>query len=491
MTPAIPAPPVPPAVTDLDRPGDDPVTSERIPYGKQISPEQIDLPRLLELAHDNDGDRQAFELSIRHAFFDTRKTSVKNRNTTAMNAFLAMRHYGLIEGGTSSVPFRLTETGQQLHALRGEPAKLLAAFARHILTNLHGLQVLEVIESMRARGQQPTVPGLATELLALGIEPGSASGENLNPFLMWLRRAGVLKGWNIDDPTLQSLIGATSGQITELAALPLAHQAILLALATMSGSPPYNAAMVRRLAETQTPSAAFNTKVFAQQVLGRLQEAGWLTVAKATGGRGAKSHAVTPTEQFKRVISEPLAGALVRQTHLQDPVSLRRPLKDLLAVVRSSSSSNHERGLALEGVCIQLVRLIGASFVGWRRRGDETQGAEVDVIAELTGGRYLLVQIQSKASRIASRDIVDREVGVATGLKSNVLLLVSAGDIAAAARRAAATHMQESGIAILFLDGRDLERIESGAEISGLLDREWQAVTAVRSPRIRKRVAAL
>ncbi len=467
------------------------MTTERIPYGKQISPEQIDLPRLLELAYENEGDRQAFELAIRRAFFDTRKTSVKNRNTTAMNAFLAMRHYGLIEGGTSSTPFRLTETGEQLRRLQGAPAELLAAFSRHMLTNLHGLQVLEVIESMRARGRKPTVRGLARELLALGIEPGSASGENLNPFLMWLRRSGVLKGWNIDDQTLQSLIGTTSGQISELAALPLTHRAILLALSTMSGSPPYNAATVRRLAETQTPCAVFNTKTFAHDVLGRLQETGWLTVAKTTEGRGAKSHIVTPSEQFKRVISEPLAAALVRQTHLQDPASLRRPVKELLAAVRRSSSTNHERGLALEGVCIQLVWLIGASFVGWRRRGDETQGAEVDVIAEFTSGRYMLIQIQSKASRIASRDIVDREVGVATGLKSDVLLFVSAGDIGPAARRAAATHMQESGIAILFLDGRDLERMETGAEISGLLDREWRAVAAVRSPQIQRRVAAL
>jgi hypothetical protein len=186
-----------------------------------------------------------------------------------------------------------------------------------------------------------------------------------------------------------------------------------------------------------------------------------------------------------------LLDAVVQQTHLLDPVSLRRPIAELLVTVRDSTLSNHERGLALEGVCIQIVRLLGARFIDWRRRGDETAGAEVDVVAELVDGRYQLLQVQSKASRIGGREVVDREVGVAATLKSNVILFVSAQEVSDAARRAAATHMQESGLAILILDGTDLDALATGAEAARMIEREWQRVTAVRSARSRQRAETL
>lgn len=467
------------------------MSDERLPYGKQFSPEQVDLRLALELAHDHVGDRSAFELELRKAFFDKRAANLSNRQTLAMNAFLSMRAYGLVQGGDTKEPFHLTDVGDALYKVRKSPAKLLSIFAEHVVNRLHGLQVLEVIESVQARGEAVKAARVAQELLALGIDPGSTSGEHINPLRMWLEQAGLLKGWEIQDAALRHVTGSGMAEITELAALPTRHRAFLLALATMTGSAPYGAADVRRLAEMQTPDARFDTKAFAKDVLEKLEVLGWMAVGKTTGGRGAKSHVVTPSTRFISTVREPLLAALVQQTHLQDPISLRRPISELLTVVRDASLGNHERGLALEGVCIQLVRLLGARFLDWRRRGDETQGAEVDVVAELVDGRYQVVQIQSKASRISGRDVVDREVGVAAGLKSNIILLVSAQDVSDAARRAAATHMQESGLAILFLDGSDLERIESGAEVGRMMAREWRRVMSVRSPRSRQRTAAL
>jgi hypothetical protein len=467
------------------------VTDERLPYGKQFSPEQVELGVALDLARTHDGDRAAFQLALRKAFFDKSGSTLANRNTLAMNAFLSMRAYELVGGGDAKQPFRLTQEGQALLKLSASPKKQLARFAEHIVTRLHGVQLLEVIDSLRARGVKVRVSTVADELLALGVDPGSTSGEHINPLRMWLERAELLKGWEIQDPALRHIGGAGIADITELAALHVRHRAFLLALATVTGGPPYNAADIRRLAEVQTQEVRFETKSFAKDVLERLEKEGWVVVGKTTGGRGAKSHEVTPTKRFVEVVRVPLATALVQQTHLQDPASLRRPIRDLLKDVRNTNLSNHKRGLALEGVCIQLVRLLGARFVDWRRRGDETQGAEVDVVAELVRGQYQLIQLQSKASKISGRDVVDREVGVAAGLKSNVLLLVSAREVSDAARRAAASHMQESGLAILFLDGSDLERLEAGGEMARLMEREWRRVTAVRSPRSRQRTANL
>lgn len=462
-----------------------------MPYGKQFSPRQgVDLTQVLDLASAHEGDRTAFQRALRSAYFDARGTSASNRDTLALNLFLSLRSYGLIEGGESGVPFKLSATGHSIRSARGRRKKL-DLLAEHIITNLHGMQMLEVISSTQSQGRRVTVAEVAQALRGIGVDSGGSSGENINPVRLWLEQAGVLDGWDIDDVTLKRIVGASADEISDLTALPLEQRALLLALASLSGPPPFVAASVRSLAETQVPGLSYDIKTFVKSVLKPLESAGWVTAGKTTTGRGAKSHSLTPTQKFDTTIREPLATALATQVHLHDPASLRRPLADLLSVVTSDASSSHEKGLALEGVCVQLIWLMGARFVSWRRRGDETSGAEVDVIAELAERQYWLVQVQSKASAISGRDVVDREVGVAQTLKSNVLLLVSARKIGEAARRAADRHMQETGLAILFIDGSDLRAARTGAEIASALGREWARVERVRSPRGHERASSV
>jgi hypothetical protein len=465
--------------------------ASRLPYGKQFSPSQgIDLTRVLALAAAHEGDRAALQRALRSAYFDARSASESNRDTLALNLFLSLRSYALVEGGERGVPYALSATGRGIRSIRGKRAKL-DKLAEHILTNLSGMQMLEAISSIQSQGRTVTVHEVARVLRGIGVDPGGSSGENINPMRLWLEQAGVLNGWEIDNVTLKRIVGASADEISDLAALPVEQRALLLALASMSGSPPFVAASVRALAETQVPGLSYDIKTFAKSVLTPLESAGWISVRKTTAGRGAKSHSLTPTSKFTSTIREPLAIALATQVHLYDPASLRRPLADLLTIVTGDASSPHERGLALEGVCVQLIWLMGARFVSWRRRGDETSGAEVDVIAELAERQYWLVQVQSKASAISGRDVVDREVGVAQTLKSNVLLLVSARRVGEAARRAADRHMQETGLAILFIDGSDLRAARSGAEIAGALGREWARVERVRSPRGRERATSV
>jgi hypothetical protein len=77
---------------------------------------------------------------------------------------------------------------------------------------------------------------------------------------------------------------------------------------------------------------------------------------------------------------------------------------------------------------------MGARFVDWRQRGVETGGAEVDLVTESIGAPYLLIQVQSKASAITGRGRIDREVGVASSLKSNAILFVTAKRVGLARR---------------------------------------------------------
>jgi hypothetical protein len=72
------------------------VSEERLPYGKQISPKQINLRELLEIVREAAPDPKAAHAAIGAEFFP-KPGDPKNEVISGMNAFLAMRHHGLSE----------------------------------------------------------------------------------------------------------------------------------------------------------------------------------------------------------------------------------------------------------------------------------------------------------------------------------------------------------------------------------------------------------
>ena len=101
---------------------------------------------------------------------------------------------------------------------------------------------------MRTRGIAISAEHVAAELLALGIEPGGSSGENINPLRLWLEKAGVFNKWDIDDVVVKKLIGGSPDEISDLVALPADQQAILRALASIIDTPPLDGNRLRDLA---------------------------------------------------------------------------------------------------------------------------------------------------------------------------------------------------------------------------------------------------
>lgn len=66
-----------------------------IPFGAQFSPNQVNLPRLLQLVHDELGDRGEITEAIRDEFFATHSST--QRWKLADNTVLALRAYGLLD----------------------------------------------------------------------------------------------------------------------------------------------------------------------------------------------------------------------------------------------------------------------------------------------------------------------------------------------------------------------------------------------------------
>ena len=448
----------------------------KLPFSKQFSPEQISLAALVGLIVKHVGDRPALEAAIAQAFH----AGKADPGTLAMNTFLAARSYGLLTGDKAYAVTALTSELQGLDAAKAYPR-----FAAHILTELQGLTVIEVVRARAARAESLRVQDIADDLRALGVDPGGQRGESLSALRQWLERGGVLsERWEIDPVGIETVLGPSVTELDALLGLPLEHRAFLRALASMSGTPPFDSQAVAATADAQSGTRLRALRDLPKRILAPLEAAGWLTAQKSTTGRGAKAHVVTPTAQFNNDISVPLADALVQQTQLGDPAALRRPLADLLAEVRDPSGSDQARGHSLEGLSIHLIRALGARFRDWRRRAPDTLYAEVDVLADLVNGRYQLIQLQAKVSPISTREIIDREVGIAGRLRSHILIFVSAEKIGPGPRRAADEHMADTNLAILFFDGKDLDALAAGtADVSGLLRREFDRAAALKRGR--------
>ena len=120
-----------------------------LPFGSEFSPAQIDLPVLLEMAHEHAANWKAFEDAVRDRYFAGHDTSDYNKGKLANNTKLSMRAYGLIGKKDAT----LTETAQSLYDIRADEARLYEAFSRHILQDCQGMNFVQCLLDMWAAGE--------------------------------------------------------------------------------------------------------------------------------------------------------------------------------------------------------------------------------------------------------------------------------------------------------------------------------------------------
>lgn len=176
-----------------------------------------------------------------------------------------------------------------------------------------------------------------------------------------------------------------------------------------------------------------------------------------------------------------LLEALAKAADVRVPM-LERPLNDLVDDLDNVRLPVARKGQLLEAVALHLVRLMGLRFKGRRVRGAETGGAEVDLIADRLNGKFARYQFQCKHRGTVDAQHVDREVGVANKLNSNVIVMVTTGKVTQGARQSADQHMRRSSISIIFIDGVALRRVrQREGEIVGILEREFERVRTIKN----------
>lgn len=115
-----------------------------LPFSGQFTPNQVDLPQLLQIIHEYSGSRIDIQQAIGDRFF----VQKDGKNGLAENTFLALRAYKLLTDDESHpMPTALAD---KLLELISNENTLYAHFAKHILLNLHGYDLVQVVQDMQS-----------------------------------------------------------------------------------------------------------------------------------------------------------------------------------------------------------------------------------------------------------------------------------------------------------------------------------------------------
>lgn len=450
-----------------------------LPFGSEFSPSQIDLKSVLEFAARHAGDYKAFENRIREQYFADYATSQRNKAKLANNCKLGMIAYGIIDRHA-----RLTSFGEELYRIRHKPEQLYAKLARHILLHVHGLTLVQCIADMQAAGETVTLTSLRTWLKERGIHfpPG---GKHPSIMRLWLEKAGVFKQkWQIDESRLNSISGIDLEEIEVIAQFSPEQKAYLRTLVNIGTPGPFQSNEIQRLAAV-TYGVKYDEKNLPKQVLYPLVEAGYINLKRGTkaAGRGAKPFYVTPTKKFEKDLLSYIIAQLEEQVRSDLRPYLRRMFSEILHDMHSRN--RHKKGLALEALGIKLLRLLDLDYMGTRLRGQETGGAEVDLIFESARLVYSRWQIQCKNTKRVSLDDVAKEVGLTHLLKSNVIVLLTTGKVGSEAMRYARKVMQDTNLFIVAIEQEDIKAIiESPAHIANVFNRQAREAMRIKELKI-------
>lgn len=455
-----------------------------LPNSSQFSPVQTPLPKLLLLVRQFQPDRKAVSLAILQEFFPGRAKRTEDWKL-ANNTVIAMSQYGLVNKPKKDQSYvSLTDLGQDL-AQKGEDGKddeLYADFARHILLNLRGLDVLTTVDDLAERGKTPTKALIIKELAERNIYH-PPNGTHANGMRQWFEQAGLVEKdkWQANKERLQDLLGLSTTELDILAGLTKEQRDFAKAFARLNTDKELSnkvAQYASTLYGTEFPEGGL-----PQSVLFALGDAGLITYKKTTAGQGAKPYIVYSTEKLKNDLIEPILDAIEQSVGIQYRTLIRKKYSDILVDLKSTSS--HVKGLALEALAFNLGRLLGLQFVRWRLRSNATGGAELDVVME--GDRLVFSrwQIQCKNSAQATLEDIAKEVGIAQVIKANVILIVCTGKIGPAARTFAKQVMAETNLYVALLDGKNLKQLElNPAEISNIMNNQAHEAMTIKKTQV-------
>ncbi|HEY1799776.1 MAG TPA: restriction endonuclease [Terriglobales bacterium] len=440
---------------------------KRLPFAGEFSPGQVDLRRVLELASQSDSEK-SFAEAVRTEYFADSCESYKGekrhiqQTKRAKNVLLGMRAYRLLDSG-----FLLTPIGSEL--LRLDKRSAYRHFAAHIITEVHGQNVLGAVDRLYTKGDRVGKASISLELRRSGYIMPTATTAHLI-LLKWLREAGLFlkdKSYELNRTVLSEILGTTQTILTDLDGLSHNERIFLLALTKLITDETKSLKVSDVMEYAQN---LLNLKVREDQwrskLLDPLSKAGWIALESGTSGRGAKSGRVTPTEVFKSQYLAPL----LQQQESEMPQELRKGLNRSFdkILAEMASEDTYIKGTALEHLAGRITQLLDLKPKHLRLRSSMTGGTEVDLIAESTRLIFSRWQVQCKNTKTLAADDVAKEVGIAVSLRSQVILMVTTGRAGKVVYQYGRKINETTAMQVIVLDGKDLQEVAKDSSAAGV-----------------------
>jgi hypothetical protein len=442
--------------------------ARKLPNMNEFSPGVLDdnnVRRLLKLLEPLQGDKPSMTSAIIAKYPRIKKTEPEDqRIARANNVLIGMSQCGLLEKDGEDVAPTFTELAKEIAALPDD-SQANGRFARHLLENCHGLQLIDVVGMIRARGEAVTLQAIRDELRARGYVVTENEG-NSSKIRKWLESTGAVDdAWNIDDTKLHALTGTRSSVLAKWNGLSRAQRAFLENARYQSvhhagGWMPVR--HIKKVTESKHSRTIFPEGRLRAEVIDPLVADGWLEAKGTGGGRGGDSGDVKALPQLTDLkIQLPLDGVSGIPADLRDKLSV--PLEQIFKDLESPITGI--KGLALELLALRFTRDIGLFPVAFRERSAKTHGAEVDLIANGVHLHYSRWLLQCKNTAKVDVHDIAKEVGMAVVLKAHVIVLVTTGRFTRAVRTFADGLAGSSAQQAILIDKDLLKKYrEAGAQ---------------------------
>ncbi len=451
----------------------------KLPNMNEFSPGVLldnNVRRLLALLQPLEGDKAAMISHIATTYEKIRATDAAQRNNRANNVLIGMSQCGLLEKDGSDIAPRLSDLAKNILA-QPDDARANALFGRHLLEHCHGLELIDVVSMIRARGEAVTLNAIRIELRARGFVVTENEG-NSSKIRQWLESTKAIDDeWNIDEPRLQALIGAHSGVLAKWNGLTRAQRIFLEHIrhqAPVHGGDWMPVRKIKKICEAAYSRSVFPEGRLRDDVIAPLVGDGWIEARGTGAGRGGDSGDVKPLPQLLELkVKLPVEGASGIPADLRDKLS--KPLDDIFTDLESTNTGI--KGLALELLALRFTREIGLFPVGFRERSAKTGGAEVDLIANGINLHYSRWLVQCKNTTRVRVDDIAKEVGMALVLKAHVVLMVTTGHFSRAVRTFADNLAATTQLQAVLIDKPLLDKYRQGG---GQAIIDWMKTAAYR-----------
>ena len=451
-------------IGEIDELGITAVQRPKLPSMNEFSPGQLgskNILWLISLIHTANRDIDEIKRMIISEVPGIANTSdPKERLKRAGNVLSGMHQCGLLRKSGRNISGEMTDIATRILACTSDK-DASDLFSIHLLESCNGLEVFDVVNTIRSRGEKVTKKRINDELRFRGFKV-TVNSSDASSIRMWLEASGIVdSAWNINKQALHMLIGATDETTSSWSSLSRVQRIFLESLNSIQSENLdswVSVRLIKNRSELEYGLNVFPEDQLRSKVITPLVGGGWIE-SKGTGrGRGGDSGSVRALPQLTDAkIRLPIDIVSFIPSELRDRLS--KPLSEIFTEL--DSSDTYTKGLALELLALRVARDIGLLPIGFRERSNKTQGAEVDIIANGVHLHYSRWLIQCKNTKQVRVDDIAKEVGMAVVLKAHVIAIITTGKIGSTVIQYADGLASASSLQAVLIDGSILKKYVS------------------------------